>query len=541
MFSIGDDFDVDEDFLESAFAIESNSTKRACPSENVSECSTPEILQVTNIRPLHNQTPEQVPGNSSKNDEFVSLWNSKEEDLFFSRSPSKRVNPRNLLDVARAESPMGFKSEVVTRVAKNVLLRKFPGPAGLLPERTSNTSFIAAEEYISKIENENSNLPGFEEKEIFSQATNKIFEEPSGAWRTMMDELGSHGVKLISTINLATIRVKQARFGFKVPFLAVCVNNIDCSLPDPSVLLKDQKDEMHGTLHREVWEEWKGEIVVGSVLVLRNTGVITAGMSSRRYFLNITANNITTIYTPKNDSNLKITQIQSVSSLDTSQILEEWEKVMSQTSRQPQQQCTEQQSRPLFSTFSPMPSPSFRPVASPIQRPSPQPIRPTFRPRASVQPQRQPLRSHNAPRQQLTNNNRMALHQKPMHGSPNISNNSLNKNFTSQENVSPQQRNTPKSSNTNFKLKAEVFKTQLNSSHLEPISSKPIGSPTSTSVCREGLPTVPANKKAKISPPQDLKPAFSTSSVFTVSSANHSSIVESVLDGIDTDLFFDDF
>ena len=80
-----------------------------------------------------------------------------------------------------------------------------------------------------------------QEQEIFSQNTSKLFEEPEGPWQKMVSDLGKLGKHLISTINLSTLQGKQTRNGFKVPFLAVFVQSVDCSLPDPSVLLKDEK------------------------------------------------------------------------------------------------------------------------------------------------------------------------------------------------------------------------------------------------------------------------------------------------------------
>lgn len=53
---------------------------------------------------------------------------------------------------------------------------------------------------------------------------------------------------------------------------------------------------MHGMLHREVWEKFNSEMTPGSVLVLKNVGVISAGATSRRHVLNITTNNLTAIY-----------------------------------------------------------------------------------------------------------------------------------------------------------------------------------------------------------------------------------------------------
>lgn len=54
--------------------------------------------------------------------------------------------------------------------------------------------------------------------------------------------------------------------------------------------------EVHGTLHREVWEQYGGQLLPGSVLVLRQVGVLSTGITARRHYLNVTCNNIISIY-----------------------------------------------------------------------------------------------------------------------------------------------------------------------------------------------------------------------------------------------------
>jgi hypothetical protein len=54
--------------------------------------------------------------------------------------------------------------------------------------------------------------------------------------------------------------------------------------------------EVHGTLHREVWEQYGGQLQPGSVLVLRQVGVLSTGLTARRHYLNVTCNNLINIY-----------------------------------------------------------------------------------------------------------------------------------------------------------------------------------------------------------------------------------------------------
>lgn len=56
--------------------------------------------------------------------------------------------------------------------------------------------------------------------------------------------------------------------------------------------------EIQGTLHREAWDKFGPYLVIGSVLVLRQVAVYTAGTSTRQQYLNITAKSIAIIYPP---------------------------------------------------------------------------------------------------------------------------------------------------------------------------------------------------------------------------------------------------
>nr|CAD7453131.1 unnamed protein product [Timema tahoe] len=101
--------------------------------------------------------------------------------------------------------------------------------------------------------------------------------------------------------------------GQKAPFLAVALGSIDCSLEDPYVILHDTTGSIPGTLHREVRELFGGQLKPGCALVLRHVGVLGTRKSSRRHYLNITYNNIISIYYPCGDADLRVVQVQEVS------------------------------------------------------------------------------------------------------------------------------------------------------------------------------------------------------------------------------------
>lgn len=57
---------------------------------------------------------------------------------------------------------------------------------------------------------------------------------------------------------------------------------------------------MVGAVHREVWENLGPDLVAGTVIVLINVGVLCAGNTASRHYLNITSNNIAALYSPSN-------------------------------------------------------------------------------------------------------------------------------------------------------------------------------------------------------------------------------------------------
>ncbi|XP_014241918.1 uncharacterized protein LOC106662373 [Cimex lectularius] len=213
---------------------------------------------------------------------------------------------------------------------KIVRQRKFPGPAGLLPQRISNTSLIATEDFLNELENETNNRE-YEEKEVLSQQTGSFFEN-SDSWLALLEDLGPCGSQLMGSLNLSLFPkvLKRNLRGCKIPFLAVMVMNVDCTLQDPFLQLKDTSGEIPAILHRDVWDSWNSEICPGSVLVLRNVGVISAGVLIRRCILNITENNITAIYYSKPEhKKVQLKMLSHLPTVDESlEILQEWKKIM---------------------------------------------------------------------------------------------------------------------------------------------------------------------------------------------------------------------
>ncbi|KAL1123644.1 hypothetical protein AAG570_002720 [Ranatra chinensis] len=312
MFQIDDEFDVDDDFLGDVFGAENK--ENPWVDNKVDE--SPQCLKADG--------PTSSSSVSYANQSFLNAWKSH-DDLKTPRNAGNRtlevlqgVKATNVLD----SSPVSNGSLV-----KNVRTRKFPGPAGLLPERQGNSSLIATEEFLLDLENEKKDMDVSvpEVGEVLSQDSSRCFE--LGCWGTMLRDLGAG---LASGISVKGVRSKARHSrSLKVPAMALLLQSVDPSTPDPCLTLRDTTGEMYGTLHRDVWEQYGDRLEPGAVLVLRSVGVISAGITSKRHYLNITANNIATIYCANGSAEevLRI-NINPILRGDLPRLLDEWETLV---------------------------------------------------------------------------------------------------------------------------------------------------------------------------------------------------------------------
>ncbi|XP_069680989.1 uncharacterized protein [Periplaneta americana] len=192
------------------------------------------------------------------------------------------------------------------QLTRNVRHRKFPGPAGLLPEKDMMDQSVIPSPRVD------SNILHSEEP-LCSQSAVSVFE--GAAWLQMLKDFElCNGSPPLSQFTVAWVKKRAAARQLqdqKVPFLATALRDLDCSSPDPCVVLHDQTGEIHGTLHREVWEQYGGQLSPGSILVLRNVGVLSTGVSARCQYLNVTCNNIISIYSDM-DREVRATRVHLV-------------------------------------------------------------------------------------------------------------------------------------------------------------------------------------------------------------------------------------
>ncbi|KAF2881894.1 hypothetical protein ILUMI_24275 [Ignelater luminosus] len=199
---------------------------------------------------------------------------------------------------------------------KRVVLRKFPGPAGLLPERRDFTIDIKALE-VSHAELKQDNI----DMDICSQMSVKAFQE--GPWGRMSKDFHSNNSNLFlpDKYNITWIKEKVKNnklINQKAPFVAAIIQNIECSKLNTAgvtILLKDTTGQIHGTIIYDLYEEYVNELKVGSVIVLKQFGVLTTDHGCNVY-ITITPNNLVAIYS--NDTNC----IENISKVNVTTIQE---------------------------------------------------------------------------------------------------------------------------------------------------------------------------------------------------------------------------
>ena len=152
------------------------------------------------------------------------------------------------------------------------LVRKFPGPAGLLPD---NPDAIDDSKLLDGItdpdiaeELRDSNI-----SEYCSQNTERLFSV--GAWRTMLDDLPTDFLQCNDIATAKRLaRNKSSRETPRVPYLAGVIQKMDNSAENPCLVLKDASDTIEATMHKDLPLAHPNVFEPGVVLLLRNVGVL---------------------------------------------------------------------------------------------------------------------------------------------------------------------------------------------------------------------------------------------------------------------------
>ncbi|XP_023266762.1 uncharacterized protein C17orf53 homolog isoform X1 [Seriola lalandi dorsalis] len=177
--------------------------------------------------------------------------------------------------------------------------RRFPGPAGLLPQQPQGQSLddIVVSVPHTPAHGAVARLP--------SQASSSQTEEEEfsgGAWAAMKAEMGLdernpscflHSYSVVMVLRKAALKQLAKN---KVPNMAVLLKSIIHTHADAKAVFKDPTGEIQGTVHRQLLEDRVEELKVGTVLLLKQVGVFSP--SHRNHYLNVTPNNLLRIYAP---------------------------------------------------------------------------------------------------------------------------------------------------------------------------------------------------------------------------------------------------
>ena len=164
---------------------------------------------------------------------------------------------------------------------KCTVIRKFPGPAGLLPDNVNESEIIDLD---STDKNKQNKVDNF--TDVYSQNTKNIFT--AGAWQLMIDDLPVD----FQLYEIAVVKENALAFSRsykKVPFLAGIIQYIDYKPNDPHVLLKDFSGKIDACIHHSICKLYPNALGTNVVILLKDVGLI---VTSKNY--------VCAIISPKN-------------------------------------------------------------------------------------------------------------------------------------------------------------------------------------------------------------------------------------------------
>lgn len=191
-----------------------------------------------------------------------------------------------------------IKPVQVQSTKKMTLVRRFPGPAGLLPDDIdTNVSPIS---YLNSLEENESTVETHTDLlEYCSQNTKDLFTE--GAWQLMLNDLPDGFLK---GYEIATVKQMANANGYnntKIDFLAGIVEHIDHSYDNPPVVLKDFTGSIQGIVHKDIPLKYSGLLETNVVILLCDVGLLKTSESffSNKYQILISPSSLLAIYSNK--------------------------------------------------------------------------------------------------------------------------------------------------------------------------------------------------------------------------------------------------
>ncbi|CAD1469197.1 unnamed protein product, partial [Heterotrigona itama] len=239
-----------------------------------------------------------IQNRSSNDNSNSSLFENSKQQLLDNLLKQKSIDNIQAKNDIIKNNFFVFKFPQVQSNKKMALVRKFPGPAGLLPDDIDSNTCVS---YLNSLEeNEimnketDSNL-----SEYCSQNTKDLFTE--GAWQLMLNDLPDDFLK---GHDIATIKQIANMTGFnstKIEFLAGIVEHIDYSHDNPPIVLKDFTDNIHGIVHKNIPLKYPGLLECNVVVLLHDVGIlrISGTCVSNKYQILISPSSLLGIYTSK--------------------------------------------------------------------------------------------------------------------------------------------------------------------------------------------------------------------------------------------------
>ncbi|XP_054008279.1 uncharacterized protein LOC128892147 [Hylaeus anthracinus] len=249
---------------------------------------------------LNNNIKCQTPKENIKKNNCLNNDNSKQISSELSRKQLLcNILKQRSVDNAESKNKAAIKPPQVQTNKKMTIVRRFPGPAGLLPDdidaSVSAISYLnSLEENEAVVETNDTDLP-----EYCSQNTKDLFTE--GAWQLMLNDLPDGFLK---GYEIATIKQMANANGYsstKIEFLAGIVERIDHNHENPPIVLKDFTGTIQGIVHRDIPLKYPGLLESNVVILLCDVGLlkISGSLISNKYQILIAPSSLLAIYSNK--------------------------------------------------------------------------------------------------------------------------------------------------------------------------------------------------------------------------------------------------
>lgn len=179
------------------------------------------------------------------NDQNKRLSDENSDEQPMKKICNYEATTKNILTIIKSKSetsqikvPIKTAPETTFNKNRKVVQRKFPGPAGILPEQKQRNTTT-----LEEIDTSRHNKKLEPDVILCSQLTDNNFKK--GPWQQMLADW-SNNKERINLPNKYTINWTKSKatakmlIGQKTPFLAAVIQSIDPANKDPMILLKDK-------------------------------------------------------------------------------------------------------------------------------------------------------------------------------------------------------------------------------------------------------------------------------------------------------------